>query len=66
MEITVKRNPPYCIVEIENNHTSMNIGMFDVQESIDLAKDLILAAEELLPPEKSVMETFLATIRENL
>ena len=43
-----------------------DLGLFDEKESIELAKELIMAAETLLPPGEFILETFLITIRENL
>jgi len=62
LDITIRRNSKFNAVRI--NET--NLGLFDEKESIELAKDFILAAEELLPADQSILETFLITIRENL
>ena len=62
IDITIRKNSTFNAVRI--NET--DLGLFDEKESIELAKELIAAAETLLPPEEFILETFLITIRENL
>jgi len=62
LNITIRKNSIFNAVRM--NET--DLGLFDEKESIELAKELIMAAETLLPPGEFILETFLITIRENL
>ena len=49
MEINIKRYFTYMEMEITANDMIYNTGLLDENESIELAKELIYAAEMLLP-----------------
>lgn len=62
----VKRNSPYKELTIIAGNVTVSSGLLDEQESIEMAKELISAAEELLPEEMNDIENKLYKIRESL
>lgn len=63
----VRRNSTYMeLIIFEDNFTRASSGLLDEQESIDLAKELIYAAEQLLPARTGEIEQALAEARERL
>ena len=47
--LSVKRNSNYKELEVNGADSSFSTGLLDEAESIDVAKQLISAAEDLLP-----------------
>jgi hypothetical protein len=66
MHIFVKNTSGYNAVSVEDGSMKIDLGLFDKDEALSLAKDLILAAEELLPLEYDFAERALQTVREAL
>jgi len=62
----VKRNSMYMELTVITDNVNASSGLLDKQESIDLAKELIYAAEQLLPAETGEIEARLCKAREDL
>ena len=65
-EFNVKRNSVYTELIISTNDVNISSGLLDEKESIDLAKELIYAAERLLPPGAGEIESRLCAARKDL
>ena len=67
MEIKVANISGYRDVIISTGDATIQSGLLDADESVDMAKELIFAAEQLLPAYmENDAEEGLAKIRENL
>ena len=49
VEFEVKRNSTYMELKIKGDNLDYSSGLLDEKESVDLARELIYAAEQLLP-----------------
>ncbi len=65
MNIRVSSNSIYKELTVEEPTMVITSGLLDEQEAIDLAKELISAAEDLLPSYHEKI-SYLAQIREDL
>jgi hypothetical protein len=65
-QFNVKRNSTYMELIVTTNNVDISSGLLDEQESIDLAKELIYAAEQLLPAGTGEIENRLSDAREDL
>jgi len=66
MDFEVKRNSTYMELIITCENVRATTGLLDEKESIDIAKDLIFAAERLLPAGTGEIEHGLRLAREKL
>lgn len=66
MKINIKRNSQYNEMEITTTDMVYSTGLLDEKESIELAKELIYAAEMLLPAQLDDHEFRLSVVREDL
>jgi len=66
MKFNVKRNSTYMELKIETDSVSMSSGLLDVDECVEMARELISAAEDLLPAGYGEAEQRLSEIREDL
>ncbi|MDY6857518.1 MAG: hypothetical protein SWO11_23010 [Thermodesulfobacteriota bacterium] len=62
----IKKNLPYMEMIITSNNLVLSSGLLDTRESIDLAKDLICAAEQLLPMKMDEIKQSLCDIEGKL
>ena len=62
----VKRNSTYMELIVTTGNVNASSGLLDEQESIALAKELIYAAEQLLPAGTGEVERRLCEAREDL
>ena len=62
----VERNATYMELIVRTRSVNVSSGLLDEKESIDLAKELIYAAEQLLPAETGDIERRLYEAREDL
>ena len=62
----VRRNSTYMELVITTDNVNASSGLLDEQESISLAKELIYAAEQLLPAGTGDIERRLCEAREDL
>lgn len=65
-EFNVKRNSTYMELVITTDNVKASSGLLDEQESINLAKELIYAAERLLPTGTGEIEFRLCEARNDL
>ena len=66
MDITVRRVPPYVECKISDGNTTLDLGLLDEEEALDIVREFISAAEDLLPAGTGDAERKLAEIREGL
>ncbi len=66
MEFQVTKYIKYKTLYISHCNTRVDSGLLDNEETIDLAIELILTAEDLLPPGYEETETKLCHAREDL
>ena len=66
MKINIRQISNYAEMEITTNDMVYTTGLLNEEESIDLAKELIYAAEMLLPNSLDSHESKLSQIREDL
>jgi hypothetical protein len=67
MEIKVRKNSTYFDVSIASGDASIDIGLLDSDEAMELAKKFIGVAEELLPSYQcDLAASVLQSVRENL
>ena len=64
MEISIRRNCLYFEVVIEDGNMTFDTGLLSKEEAVEMAKEFISAAEDLLPSFDCIKE--LAEIREVL
>ena len=65
-DFSVKRNSTYMELIVKTDNVNASSGLLDEKESIDLAKELIYAAEQLLPAGTGEIERRLCEAREDL
>jgi len=65
-EFKVRRNSTYMELIITADNINATSGLLDEKESISLAKELIYAAEQLLPAGTGAIERRLCEAREEL
>ena len=63
---SVKRNSTYMELIITTDNVNASSGLLDERESVDLAKELVYAAEQLLPAGTGDVERRLCEAREDL
>lgn len=66
INLDVEKNSIYRELIIEGADSQMTSGLLDEKEALDIAKELIGAAEGLLPSDYNEQESALSLIRENL
>ena len=66
MNIETRRNSTYMELIATNGETKMSSGLLDEAESVDMARELISAAGELLPAGHGEAEHGLSEIQESL
>lgn len=69
MQISIRRNSRFNDIKVEHDGIKIALGLFDRKGSLELAKDLISHAEELLPAEHGqydIAERVLSAVRESL
>ena len=65
-DFSVQRNSTYMELIIKTTNVNASSGLLDEKEAIDLAKELIYAAEQLLPAGTGDIEYRLCEAREDL
>lgn len=66
MEFNVKRNSTYLELIVTCENVNASTGLLDEKESVAVAKELIYAAEQLLPAGTGEIEHQLSLAREKL
>ena len=66
MEINIERASTYMAVRVTGGDAVIYSGLLDEHESIELAQELIFAAESLLPAECGQEEFQLSQVRDSL
>jgi hypothetical protein len=66
MDFEVKRDSPYNELIIRHENIVASTGLLDKKESIDIARELIYTAEQLLPAGTEDIEDQLRLAREKL
>jgi hypothetical protein len=66
MEIGIGNNCEYKYVELKEGNTTIETGLLDKDEALDVAKEFISAAEDLLPIDNDDLKEKLIEIREAL
>ena len=66
MQFTIRSVSQFREIIVESDNTKITYGLLNEEESVDLAKSLILAAEDLLPSDCDGIEKDLIKIREKL
>lgn len=66
MEFNVKRNSTYLELVVTCENVNATTGLLDEKESVTVAKELIYAAEQLLPAGTGAIEHQLSSAREKL
>ena len=65
-DFSIRRNSTYMELIITMDNVNASSGLLDERESVDLAKELVYAAEQLLPAGTGDVEKRLCEAREDL
>ena len=66
MEFDVKRNSIYLELTVKCDNVNASTGLLSEDEAINVAKELIFAAEQLLPASADKIQYQLASVTEGL